>query len=303
MRDFDYCEPTTLEEAISALLECGEDAKILAGGTDILVRMKRRLISPRRLVNIKRIPGLADIRLDGAGLRIGALATIRDVSLSPLVRGHWPVLSEAAKKMASVQVRNLATIGGNICNAAPSADMAPALMSLDAKAVIVGPAGERTVSLEEFFIGPGATVLRPGEILTHFLVPMPRPSTAAVYLKHAIRKAMDIAIVGVAAAVTLDGETPYASGGSRGISDVRVVLGAVAPTPLRARKAEDAIRGAAIPLDDMTLAQAAEAAMSEARPISDVRASAYYRRKLTGVLVRRGVIQAIELARRETIDG
>lgn len=289
MKYFDYFEPTTISEASSLLVEYGKDARILAGGTDLLVRMKRQVLAPRYLINIKNIPGLASIEAGDGVLKIGALATIRDVSASPAVRQHWQVVAEAAQKMASVQVRNLATIGGNLCNAAPSADMAPALVCLGASARIAGPSGDRTVPLEEFFLGPGATVLGQGEILAELIVPMPPPRTGAVYIKHAIRKAMDIAVVGVAVVATLDSPGEH-------LSDVRVVLGAVAPTPLRAKRTEDVLRGRPIPLDGGVLGEAAEVAMAEAKPISDVRASEYYRRKLVGVLVKRATTQALERA-------
>ena len=289
MKYFDYFEPTTLSEASSLLTYYGKDAKILAGGTDLLVRMKRQVLTPRYLINLKRISGLDTITVSDGALRIGALATIRAVHTSSVVREHWGVVAEAAQKMASMQVRNLATIGGNLCNAAPSADMAPALIGLGASVRIVGPSGERTVGLEEFFVGPGATVLGEGEILTELIVSRPRPKTGAVYIKYAIRKAMDIALVGVAVVTTLDAS-------SKRLDDVRVVLGAVAPTPLRARRTEEVLRGRAVPLEDVALGEAAEIAMEEAKPISDVRASEYYRRKLVGVLVRRATSQALERA-------
>lgn len=295
MKYFDYFEPTTLSEASSLLTYYGKDAKILAGGTDLLVRMKRKLWTPSYLVNLKSVPGLDAITETDGNLRIGALATVRSVHNSALVREHWTVLAEAAQKMASVQVRNLATIGGNICNAAPSADMAPALIGLGATARISGPLGERTVSLEEFFVGPGATVLGEGEILTELIVPRPNPRTGAIYIKHAIRKAMDIAVVGVAVVVTLD--VP----GQR-VDDVRVVLGAVAPTPLRAKRTESVLEGKAVPLEADVLQEAAEVAMAEARPISDVRASEYYRRKLVGVLVKRATGKALERAYPDTYE-
>ncbi|MCL5265715.1 MAG: xanthine dehydrogenase family protein subunit M [Chloroflexi bacterium] len=289
MKYFDYLEPTTLSEASLLLAEYGKDARALAGGTDLLVRMKRQALAPRYLINLKRIPGLASIEANDSTLRIGALATIRAVHTSPAVRQQWAVIGEAAQKMASVQVRNLATIGGNLCNAAPSADMAPALIGLGAQARIVSSSGERIISLEEFFVGPGATALGQGELLAELIVPAPPSNTGAIYVKHAIRKAMDIAMVGVAIVLTLD------SSGKR-LNEVRVVLGAVAPTPMRARKTEDVLRGKAVPLDDAVLSEAAEAATAEARPISDVRASEYYRRKLVGVLVKRAAIQALERA-------
>lgn len=277
MKRFAYFEPATLAEA-AALLSGG--AQALAGGTDLLVELKEQLRSAERVVNIKKIRGLGGLSYDArAGLRIGALATAREVEISPIVLEKYPSLAQAARELGSIQVRNRATIVGNLCRASPSADTAPPLIADGAVAKIHGLEGERTVALEEFFTGPGKTVLAAGELVTEIVVPPPAPGTGKVYLKHGRRKAMELATVGVA--VTLN-------------SDIRIVLGAVAPTPIRARDAEALLRGK--DLDDALIEQAAEAAMREARPISNVRASAEYRREMVKVLTRRALAQALRAA-------
>lgn len=274
MRRFEYFEPATLQEA--AALLCG-GAQALAGGTDLLVELKEQLRSAERVVNIKKIRGLGGLSYDARlGLRIGALATSREVEISPIALEKYASLVQAARELGSIQVRNRATIVGNICRASPSADTAPALIADGAIVRIHGLGGERTVGLEDFFTGPGKTVLAPGELVTEIVVPPPAPRTGKVYIKHGRRRAMELATVGVA--VTLN-------------SDIKIVLGAVAPTPIRARRAEAILRGKE--LNDALIEQAAEAAMQEARPISNVRASAEYRREMVRVLTRRALKQAL----------
>lgn len=285
-RDFTYLAPTTLHEAVGLLTEHGPQARVLAGGTDLLLRLKSGQWRPRYVVNIKRIPGLDEISFDPVrGLRLGALVTAAALARSAVVRAHYPALTQGAGVMASVQIRNLATVGGNLCNAAPSADLAPPLMALDGAAVIVGPQGQRRLSLDEFFLGPGQTALAPGELLVAVEAPPPQPGSAAVYLKNSPRRAMDIAVVGVAVAMT--GSPGSAS--DLHCEDVRIVLGAVAPTPLRTRQAEAQLRSREI--TEENIAQAARTAAQEARPIDDVRGSAWYRRRMVEVLTRRGLGQ------------
>lgn len=282
MRYFEYFQPGTLAEAVSFLDGHRGECKVLAGGTDLLVRLKRWTLEPRYVVNLKGIPGLASIEtVDGGGLRIGALATLCQVAESPLVRAGFGVLANAASKIGSVQVRNLATIGGNLCNAAPSADMAPSLIALGASLAISGKGGERTLPLEEFFLGPGETALGPDEVLVHIVAPQPAPGTVCLYWKQGGRQAMDIAMVGVAVALRPSGSL---------CQGVRIVLGAVAPTPMRAREAEAFLEGK-VPNKEVAR-EVGRLASEEARPISDVRASEYYRRRLVSVLVRRLVVEA-----------
>lgn len=287
MKPFDYYAPLSLDEALGLL--AGQPvpgfnpvgcARALAGGTDLLLKMRTGRLAPGCLINIKRIPELHGLSYDESrGLRLGALVTVSEVMASPDVRAHYPALAQAAAMMASVQIRNLATVGGNLCNAAPSADLAPPLIALSGQAHIAGPHGRRTVALEDFFSGPGQTVLASDELLLEVRVPPPEHGATAIYLKHTPREAMDIAIVGVAAAVTF----------SHGLcSSAKIVLGAVAPTPLRAQSAERAIGGG--PLDERRIMEAARLAADEARPIDDVRASAWYRREMVEVLTRRALL-------------
>lgn len=286
---FEYLQPTTLEEAISLLRTHGEQAKVLAGGTDLIVRMRQRLLKPQYVISIGEIPVLSGISLDAKGnLKIGALTTIRTIETSPEIEKAFPILSQAASQLGSVGVRNLATVGGNICNAAPSADMMPALIVLSATIKIVGTKGERVLPLEDFCTGPGSTALRNGELLVEIDVPAQAPGSAAAYLKHGIRGASDLAIVGVAANIALEGKDGICK-------DVKIALGAVAPTPIRARQAEAIIAGKRI--DEDLIEKAAQAAAAESKPISDVRASDWYRHDMVVVFTKRALRQALALAK------
>ena len=281
MKPFEYFAPRTLEEAIGLLSKFDGDARVVAGSTDLLLKMKAGKLAPKTMINIKRLPELRGLTQSPISnlqslISIGALTTLEEIRCSPLIREHYPALADAASTMASVQIRNLATVGGNLCNAAPSADLAPILMVLDAVARIAGPKGERRVPLEDFFTGPGATVLAPSELLVSLEVPP--PAGLSLYLKHSPREHMDIAVVGVGLALQFqDGRCDSA----------RVVLGAVAPVPLRARRAEAELTGS--PLTPERIDRAAKVAAEESRPIDDVRGSAWYRRRMVAVLTRRGL--------------
>jgi carbon-monoxide dehydrogenase medium subunit len=279
MRRFEYFEPATLGEA--AELISSANAQVLAGGTDLLVEIKEQLRRVDRVVNIKKIPGIAGLSYDArAGLRIGALATAREVELSPIVLEKYPNLAQAARELGSIQVRNRATIVGNVCRASPSADTLPPLIADGALVKLHGASGVRELPLEQFFAGPGKTVLRPDELVTELVVPAPPPRTGKVYIKHGRRKAMELATVGVAVTLTVNG-------------DIRIVLGAVAPTPIRAKNAEEVLRWK---FSDELFERAARTAADEARPISNVRASAEYRRDMVRVLTRRALEQASKCA-------
>jgi len=279
MKRFEYFEPTSLPEAFALLGRYQGRAQPLAGGTDLLVALKEHLRSADCVVNIKKIPGIDRLSFDASdGLYIGALVTAREIEVSPITKEHYSSLVQAARELGSIQVRNRATIVGNVCRASPSADTLPPLIADGAEITIHGPGGHRTVLLEEFFTGPGKTVLGHDELVTTIPVPAPAPRTGKVYIKHGRRKAMELATVGVA--VTLNE------------FDLRIVLGAVAPTPIRATKAEGLLRGRK--LDDARIERAAQAAAEEARPISNVRASAEYRRDMVAVLTRRAVKQALK---------
>jgi carbon-monoxide dehydrogenase medium subunit len=283
---FEYLAPASLAEACALLAKHQGKAKVLAGGTDLIPQMKKRATTPEFLIGLKNIPNLDYIEFDKSkGLRIGSLATLESVLNSPVVQSNYHVLAEAVGRMATVQVRNLGTIGGNLCNASPAADSGPPLLIHDALMRLTGPKGERTVPLEEFFICPGECTLEPGEILTEIQVPPPPPQSGAVFIKLS-RTAVDLSQVCAAALVIPK------NGSSQ---DVRIALGAVAPTPMRARKAEEIIRGKN--LEPALFEQAALTASSEARPISDIRSSAEYRTEMVKVLTRNAVIQALERAK------
>jgi carbon-monoxide dehydrogenase medium subunit len=284
MRRFEYFEPVTLDEAVALLGRFGADASLLAGGTDLLVEIREHIRWPRQVVNIKKIPGIATLEYDDrTGLRFGALVTAREIETSPVVLEKYPGLMQAARELGSIQVRHRATIVGNICRASPSADSLPPLIADGASVTMYGPSGERTVALEDFFTGPGRTVLGPGELVTEVTVPPPPPRTGKRYIKHGRRKAMELATVGVGVTLTLGGTA---------CREIRIALGAVAPTPIRARKAEDALRGRV--LEGASIEAAARIAMGECRPISNVRGSADYRRDMVGVLTERAIRLAAE---------
>ena len=280
---FNYLEPATVGEAVSLLNQHGNNAKIMAGGTDLFVQMRAKAIKPEHIVDITYIPGLDYIEYDQKqGLRIGAMTTIREVERSVKLCQLYPILTQAASKLGSVAIRNVATIGGNLCNAAPSADTAPALIGLSANVKIAGSSGEKVVPLEGFCTGPGCTVCELHEMITEYQVPTPPPGTKGAYLKHS-RTAIDLALVGIGVVANLESD-----GACR---DIKVIMSAVAPTPLRAYKAEEMLKGNK--LEPKLIEEAAKAASEEARPISDVRASAEYRKEIVKVLTRRAINQIL----------
>ncbi len=283
--------PRTIEEACSLLSKYGEDAQLLAGGTDLFVKMKQRRLISRVLINIKRIPALDQIHYDAdEGLTIGALTTIQAIRDSDVISKKFRVLSQAAGVLGTPQIRNLGTLGGNLANASPSAEFAPPLLALNASLRCVGPQGERLVPINDFFVGPGKSVLNNGELITEVRVPNPAPQAQAIYLKHSLRM-MDVSMAGAAAFVLLEGDV---------CRDVRIALGAVAPTPIRAGMAETALSGKTLrgnPKDREVLEEIGRIASSESRPIDDLRGFASYRRKIVGMLVRQGLEQVIARAR------
>ena len=289
---FEYLRPKSVQEAISLLREHDGKAKVIAGGTDLVVDMRVGMtnqtprLKPQYVIDLESIPELDYIECDEKqGLRIGSLAKIRTVENSSVLHQYYPVISQAAGQLGSVAIRNVATIGGNLCNAVPSAEMAPPLIALSAKARIAGISGERVVPLEDFFVNAGETVLNPEELLVEIQVPMPPLNTKGVYFKHGKRwGTFDLAMVNVAAVLTLeaDGQT---------CRDVKIVLGAVAPTPMRAKKAEGILNGKKI--ESSLIEKAAQAASEEAKPITDIRASAAYRAGMVKVFTRRALEQII----------
>lgn len=285
---FEYLEPKTLPKAITFLSQHGNESKVLAGGTDLLRALKQRTLRPRYLVNIKYIPQITKITLSPrTSLKIGAACTMGSLEFSHIVKERSQALFEAVHLLGSPQVRNLATIGGNLCNAAPSAETASILLARDARAHIAGSKGETVVILESFFTGPGQTILKTGELLTYISIPDAPPGTGEAYIKHSPRGSMDIAVVGVAAVVTLSPE------GDR-VKHCAIALGAVAPTPVRARKAENLLVGQTP--SEKLISEVARQASQEARPISDIRGSAEYRREMVAVLTSRALRLALERA-------
>ncbi len=282
----DYFEPKTITEALSVLAKYGEHANVIAGGTDVMVDMKYKE-EPGCLVNIKKIPGLDTIQENGASLQMGPLVTIRDIETSRLVRERLPLLWESCHQFASLQIRNTATIGGNICRASPSGETLAPLLALEAKAKLAFRDGEKTEAFSSFFQGPGKTSLGSKGLLTEIEIPYPPKGSHGVYLKHAVRGAMDIAMVGVAVLITADA-------GNSSLQDVRIALGAVAPTPIRATKTEALLRGRS--LTAALVKEAATLAASESSPITDQRSSAEYRGWIVEALTRRGLEQSWKAA-------
>jgi CO/xanthine dehydrogenase FAD-binding subunit len=289
MKKFDYYAPATVEEALSILKQKGPGGKLLAGGTDLLVQTKEGGRTPAYVVSLRRLKELHGIEYDTQwGLRVGALAEMAAVAAHPVVRQRYGALADGADIVGSVQTRNMATIGGNLCNAAPSADTIPALVVHAAAARIAHENGRREVPVEEFCTGPGRTVMHPQEVLLDVFLPKTGPRTGSAYARQTPRKEMDIAVVGVAVLVTLEPDADV-------VRDARVCLGAVAPTPIRSKQAEAALEGNA-PTEEV-LARAGAGAAADARPISDVRGTAAFRRYLCDVLTRRMVRLAVERAR------
>lgn len=283
---FQYRRPGSLEEALSLLDETEGSYAILAGGTDLIVQMEAGAASPGLVVDVKKIPDLNRLEWsERGGLFMGAAVPLgRLIAYGPL-RQHFPLLADACGHIGSTQIRNRASLGGNICNGAPSADSAPALLCLDAWAVIASVKGTRKIPMTEFFLGPGKTAVGPGELLVGLELPKPPPFSDGVYLRHGTRKEMDIAVANVACFLVLEPQ------GKR-VKDARIALGAVAPTPVRAGQAESVLRGKVINRD--LVQEAAQLARAAADPISDIRASADYRRALVEVLTRRALTRVSE---------
>ncbi len=288
----DIAQPRTIEDALHALSRRG--ALPLAGATDLIPAMRKGEIQPPLLVNLKSIPGLLGVRRTRAGISIGALTPVADLLDSDVIAKDLPLLAEVALGFASPQIRALATIGGNLCNAAPSADLALPLLVLGARLRIRGPGRSRQLDISDFFRGVNKTALRRGEVLTAIHLPRPPPHTRAPHAKLGVRRAMDLPIAAAAAALQLrpDGRT---------CAQAHIALGAVAPTPMRAPKAEVLLAGK--PLTPSLIAEAAHTAAAQARPITDLRASAEYRRHAVQILARRALRGALRRARQKEHSG
>ena len=286
MRRFDLVLPQSLDDCLKTLAQHGAQAKLVAGGTDLLPQMKNGVTRPKVVVDLSGIERVRQIHGgNGQGLRVGAAVTAREIELSPTLRGAYQSIAESGALVGSIQVRNLATVGGNICNAAPSADMAPPLVALEAQAVIVGPKGERRVPMADFFTGVRKTVLAPDEMLVEFVVPAPGAHSGGHYLRHTPRRELDIAVVGVASQLTMANGT---------CTKARIALASVAPTPVRATAAERALEGQAV--TPQLIERAATLAIEAAKPISDQRGSVEFRKHLVRILTRRTLTAALHRA-------
>ncbi|MCB8815194.1 FAD binding domain-containing protein [Desulfosporosinus shakirovi] len=280
--DFDYYAPDSLAETCEGLEHFGAKAKVLSGGTDIIAKMKSGLLNPEVLISLKKLEDLKKIEyVSGKGVVIGALSTHNDLVNSKILNDKYLSVSEAAHNMASNQIRNIGTVGGNLCNAVPSADLPPILIALGATIKLVGTKGERVMLLEDLFTGPMKTVIAENEILTEIVIP-DQPSTGSNYIKFGLRRSGALAVVGIAVAVTVNGGT---------FTEAKIAIGAAAPTPIRARETEKFLQGKTI--SDDLLAEAGVIASGESKPISDIRGSAEYRRDLIRVLTRRALHKAI----------
>lgn len=280
-------EAATLEDAAAVMRRHAPNARLLAGGTDLLVDLKTRRISVGHVVSLNRIDALRGISETADGLRVGALTTIAQLDRSPIVRRRYSPLLDATSQMANPQIRNVATVGGNLASAVPCADLPPVLTVMNASVVLWSPRRERTVPLDAFFVGVRQTALRKGELLMAILVSQPPPRFGAAYARFALRDGNAIAVAAVAASLTLNSDDT--------VGQARIVLGAVAPTPMLVEPASAPLIGR--PLDEDACGRAAAAAMDVAQPICDVRGSADFRRETVGALTRRALVAAYRRAR------
>ncbi len=277
VHDFEYVKPDSLDDAVELLGRTG--ARVLAGGTDLVPWLRDDLIEPTLLVDIKSIPGLAEISLGGTRMRIGALITFSDLIASPIVAEHVPMIAEMAGQVASTGVRNRATIVGNLCSAVPSLDAAPALMVYDGAVEVTGPDGERLIPLEDWFVGPRSTRLRAGEVATGITLTLPMGGHGGAFLKLSRYAGEDLAQANLAVLMTAD-------------LSYRLAFGAVAPTPVRAHRIEATLAGRDV--DESLLEAAAQLVTGEIAPITDIRATAEYRTHMCRVMLRRGLPAARE---------
>jgi len=286
LRPFALAEPETVREAVEVLARLDGGARIIAGGTALVPAMRLGLVTPERLVSLHRIPGLSGIRVDRGALEAGAMTSLAALARHAAVCSGWPLVAQAASRVATPAIRATATLGGNLCYAEAASDPAPALLCLEAHVRLEGSAGERVVPIGELFTGFYETAVAVGEILTAVRVPAPPEGARTGYLKFCPRSAEDKPLVGVAALLVL--------GAGLRVADIRIALGGAAPTPIRAARAEAAVTGQA--LTDAAIGAAADAAAGEAEPLSDLMGSADYRREMIRVWVRR-VLTALRAGR------
>jgi CO/xanthine dehydrogenase FAD-binding subunit len=293
IRAFEYHAARDLRDALEKMEDWGPQAKILAGGTDLVPALKNKQIQPSCVISLHRLRELDYVRETDSQIRIGAMAKHGDLAANPILKRNCSILCEAVSLIGSWQIRNVATIGGNLCTASPAADSAGPLLVLDARAVITGLDGEKEIPLASFFRGPGETVLQPNQLLKEIVIELPKSRAAGCYLKLMRKKAVDLSLAGVAFQAELDGSETR-------LARVAIGLGGVAPTPIRAREAEQALEGLTY---EETMKKAPEAArhgVEATRPISDLRASASYRRAVVEVYVQRAIEEvSTRLFRRE----
>jgi len=307
---YDYHKPGTIEEAVG-LMATLDGAQYIAGGTDVMVLIRQKKLKPKNLISVRNIKGLAYIDTAN-GLKFGAATTHSDIDSHDVIKRKYSALTDATSNLGSLQIRNVATVAGNICNAAPSADTACPLLVLDASVSIIGPKGDRNVAIDDFFRGPGKTVLEPGELVKEFVIPAFGENTASAYIKHTRRQAMDLPILGVAARITISMKS-----GSEArckdmfctidsianilsklkdegltIEDARIAMGVVAPRPIRAKKAEAALKGKIVSPE--LFAEIGNIAASEAQPRDSIRGEAWYRSEMIKVLAKRALIKSID---------
>ncbi|MGD0802713.1 MAG: xanthine dehydrogenase family protein subunit M [Candidatus Bathyarchaeia archaeon] len=287
LHSFQYYAPTSVTEAAKLLDKHGVEAVVLAGGTDLLPKMKQALLKPRQVINLKQIPELVGVREEAELIRIGALTRLRDLERSIIVTEKLPLLHAAVSSIGSVQIRNMATVGGNLCNASPAADSAQALIALDAKANIAGPSGDRSIELESFFTGPGRTVLGRGELLASLIVPYPEPGSQSAFIKLG-RTSLDLATVSIAVNAKMKKET---------IESIKIVMGAVAPTPLRLRNVEQQLMKKKLNMD--AIEEAGRLVSESIKPITDIRGTAEYRRLASRGLAMEALTRILEDSRRD----
>jgi len=277
LRPFALAEPESVAEAVEILARLDGDARVIAGGTALVPTMRLGLVTPDRLVSLHRIPGLVQIREDKGALEIGAMTSLAALARHDAVRSGWPLLAQAAGRVATPAIRSTATLGGNLCYAEAASDPAPALLCFDTQVRVADSVGERVVPIGEFFTGFYETAVAQGEILTGVSVPAVPSGARSGYVKFCPRSAEDKPLIGVAALLALDA--------AKRIGEIRIALGGAAPTPMRARRAEATVKGQE--LTDSVIRGAADAAAAEAEPLSDLMGSASYRREMIRVWVRR----------------
>ncbi len=284
MNNFQYHRPQSMEEALGLLADHGDDARIISGGTSLLLFMKQRLVQPGHLISLQDIPGLDDIALTDEGVSIGAMCSHRAVETSPVVRQAVPLLSETYRYVATPRIRNMATVGGGLVHADPNLDPPPSLIVLGAQVVLTSASGERAMPVEEFFLDYYETAIEPGEIVSRVVVPHVPPNSGSSFIKFLPRTADDYATVSAAAYLTLSDD-------GSSCKDVRIGLGSVGATPIRGRGAEDVLRGR--PVTPELIHRTAQAVGDEVEPMDDFRGSANYKRQMAVVFTRRTLERAL----------